>query len=191
MKKNYLHIFVIICFIVSAGLTLGYFWRDTASTPTTDTQPTATPLSTLPSTVPVTSNSGYFDLNQPLQWKQITASETTAVPEDVLAFAVTNNQAVNQFQTGQQYFIADKNAYQNFVPRNPDELVRLQLPSTALTRLTVNSAFVEPIAPWYVPADIPEETRYTVNFQDDYYDTHPAPAGTLITGVFTIWINGW
>jgi hypothetical protein len=186
MKKTYLHIVVIVCFIISAGLTLGYFWghklwpvnsQGTEATP----RLSATPMPT----------SGYFTAGATLQWKQITASNSGTVPHDLLAFTVTTGQAVAEFQAGASYFIADKDAYQNFIPKTVDQAARLQLPSTGLTKLGPNSAFVVPIAPWLVPEDIPEVLRYGVNFKDDYYDTHPAPAGTLITTPFTLWINKW
>lgn len=123
-----------------------------------------------------------------LTWLQWQADKNQAVPENLLVFTLKGRK-VKQVQKNQQYFIAEQNAYRHFAPKNVAQAARLQLPNTPITPVSDEGAFIIPADVWEVPADIPNQITYTVNFADPRFEYMSAPAGTMVNDVFTIWIR--
>lgn len=123
-----------------------------------------------------------------LTWLQWQADKNQDVPENLLVFTLKGRK-VKQVQKNQQYFIAEQNAYRHFAPKNVAQAARLQLPNTPITPVSDEGAFIIPADIWEVPADIPNQITYTVNFADPRFEYMSAPAGTLVNDVFTLWIK--
>ena len=121
---------------------------------------------------------------EPPVWQQIIAEKDQRVEAATLAFTL-EGERVTMMTAGEHYFVVDKQRFEHFVPRNQNDLVKLQLPNTTLRPLGPTAAYIEMPASWYVPENIPGELSYRVH----YLTSDDVPAGTRVDGPFTIWIT--
>ncbi len=194
-----LHPLILIGVVVAIAViaTVGYFWpQGTPGNQGATIENTLIPNLTTTTTSDATTASAasmsafareYFTPGEPLRWLQIKAEKNQVVPHDVLAFTLKGKK-VTELKKGQEYFLAATAAYRHFAPRSIHEAARLQLPNVPLTPVDDEGAFIIPADTWVVPANIPHQVTYKVNFSDPRFEFTPAPAGAEVNEVFTLWI---
>lgn len=199
-------VIILLTLLLAAAATFIYALYQETNTPTTWEATPQLSLTASQSAQEQTSTSALLDLakqketpnlselqsilaaQDTLEWLQWQADKNQPVPENLLVFTLKGRK-VKQVQKNQQYFLADENAYRHFAPKNIAQAARLQLPNTPVTPVADEGVFIIPADTWEVPADIPNQITYTVNFAHPRFEYMSAPAGTLVNDVFTLWIK--